>query len=170
MKEHRCLQTRKVKACDYKFLSEHIVQVIETNSNIPIRALRENLQHEYQMDISHMKTFRVKKKALKNVQGDYASQYKLLKDYILEVHAHNPDSTIKIDVESEENPTVERRTFKSIYVCIGALNMDFEIRRKDFLGLYGAFMKGPYPCQILSALVLDGNNEIYILAYIVVKS
>ncbi|CAI9288766.1 unnamed protein product [Lactuca saligna] len=86
-KEHRCLQTRKVKACDYKFLLEHIVQVIETNPKIPIRALREQLQREYQMDISHMKTFRAKQQALKHVQGDYASQYRLLRDYVLEVQA-----------------------------------------------------------------------------------
>ncbi|CAI9303017.1 unnamed protein product [Lactuca saligna] len=169
-KEHRCLQTRKVKACDYKFLSEHIVQVIETNPKIPIRALREQLQREYQMDISHMKTFRAKQQALKHVQGDYASQYRLLRDYVLEVQARNPDTTVKIDVESEANPTVETRTFRRIYVCIGALKRGFAAGRRDFLGLDGAFVKGPYPGQVLSAVALDGNNGIYPLAYAVVES
>ncbi|CAI9301668.1 unnamed protein product [Lactuca saligna] len=169
-KEHRCLQTRKVKACDYKFLSEHIVQVIETNPKIPIRALREQLQREYQMDISHMKTFRAKQQALKHVQGDYASQYRLLRDYVLEVQARNPDTTVKIDVESEANPTVETRTFRRIYVCIGALKRGFAAGRRDFLGLDGAFVKGPYPCQVLFAVALDGNNGIYPLAYAVVES
>nr|KAJ0203893.1 hypothetical protein LSAT_V11C500293290 [Lactuca sativa] len=154
-KEHRCLQTRKVKACDYKFLSEHIVQVIETNPKIPIRALREQLQREYQMDILHMKTFRAKQQALKHVQGDYVSQYRLLRDYVLEVQARNPDTTVKIDVESEANPTVETRTFRRIYVCIGALKRGFAAGRRDFLGLDGAFVKGPYPGQVLSAVALD---------------
>ncbi|CAI9265894.1 unnamed protein product [Lactuca saligna] len=169
-KEHRCLQTRKVKACDYKFLSEHIVQVIETNPKIPIRALREQLQREYQMDISHMKTFRAKQQALKHVQGDYASQYRLLRDYVLEVQARNPYTTVKIDVESEANPTVETRTFRRIYVCIGALKRGFAAGRRDFLGLDGAFVKGPYPSQVLSVVALDGNNGIYPLAYAVVES
>ncbi|CAI9301559.1 unnamed protein product [Lactuca saligna] len=169
-KEHRCLQTRKVKACHYKFLSEHIVQVIETNPKIPIRALREQLQREYQMDISHMKTFREKQQALKHVQGDYASQYRLLRDYVLEVQARNPDTTVKFDVESEANPTVETRTFKRIYVCIGALKRGFAVGRRDFLGLDGAFVKGPYPGQVLSVVALDGNNGIYPLAYVVVES
>nr|KAJ0188756.1 hypothetical protein LSAT_V11C900480270 [Lactuca sativa] len=153
-KEHRCLQTRKVKACDYKFLSEHIVQVIETNPKIPIRALQEQLQREYQMDISHMKTFKAKQQALKHVQGDYASQYRLLRDYVLEVQARNPDTMVKIDVESEANPTVETRTFRRIYVCIGALKQGFAAGRKDFLGIDGAFVKGPYPGQVLSAVGL----------------
>ncbi|CAI9294422.1 unnamed protein product [Lactuca saligna] len=169
-KEHRCLQTRKVKACDYKFLSEHIVQVIETNPKIPIRALREQLQREYQMDILHMKTFRAKHQALKHVQGDYASQYRLLRDYVLEVQARNPDTTAKIDVESEANPTVETRTFRRIYVCIGALKRGFAAGRRDFLGLDGAFVKGPNPDQVLSVVALDGNNGIYPLAYAVVES
>ncbi|CAI9259612.1 unnamed protein product [Lactuca saligna] len=149
---------------------EHIVQVIETNPKIPIRALREQLQREYQMDISHMKTFRAKQQALKHVQGDYASQYRLLRDYVLEVQARNPDTTVKIDVESEANPTVETRTFRRIYVCIGALKRGFAAGRRDFLGLDGAFVKGPYPGQVLSAVALDGNNGIYPLAYAVVES
>ncbi|XP_023739755.2 uncharacterized protein LOC111887845 [Lactuca sativa] len=153
-KEHRCLQTRKVKACDYKFLSKHIVQVIETNPKTPIRALREQLQREYQMDISHMKTFGAKQKALKHVQGDNASQYRLLRDYILEVQARNPDTMVKIDVESEANPTVETITFRRIYVCIGALKRGFAAGRRDFLGLDRAFVKGPYPGQVLSAVGL----------------
>nr|KAJ0204474.1 hypothetical protein LSAT_V11C500269550 [Lactuca sativa] len=101
--------------------NENIVKVIETNPKIPIRDLREQLQREYHMDISHMKLFREKPEALKHVQGDYTSQYRLLRDYILEVQARNPNTTVNIDVESEETPTVEIRTFRRIYDCIGAL-------------------------------------------------
>ncbi|CAI9295116.1 unnamed protein product [Lactuca saligna] len=93
-----------------------------------------------------------------------------LRDYVLEVQARNPDTTVKIDVESEANPTVETRTFRRIYVCIGALKRGFAAGRRDFLGLDGAFMKGPYPGQVLSAMALDGNNGIYPLDYAVVES
>ncbi|KAL6586488.1 hypothetical protein OROMI_001476 [Orobanche minor] len=163
-KEHTCLQTRSVKACDYKFLSKQIVQQIETNPEVPIRALREQIQRQYKVDISKMKTFRAKNEAIKHVRGDYATQYKLLRDYALEVQARNPDTTVKIDVETEPNPHVETRTFRRIYFCIGALKKGFAAGRRDFLGLDGAFMKGPYPGQILSAVALDGNNGIYPLA------
>ncbi|KAL6499420.1 hypothetical protein OROHE_026083 [Orobanche hederae] len=169
-KEHTCLQTRSVKARDYKFLSKQIVQQIETNPEVPIRALREQLQRQYKVDISKMKTFRAKNEAIKHVRGDYATQYKLLRDYALEVQARNPDTTVKIDVETEPNPHVETRTFRRIYFCIGALKKGFAAGRRDFLGLDGAFMKGPYPGQILSAVALDGNNGIYPLAYAVVEA
>lgn len=75
--------------------------------------------------------------------------------------------------------------------CLGALKNGFVAGKRDFLGLDGAFMKGPYLSQILSTLVnclflmfwcflclyavnfisltcFHGNNGVYPLAYIVV--
>nr|KAJ0215111.1 hypothetical protein LSAT_V11C300126000 [Lactuca sativa] len=81
---------------------------------------------------------------------------------------HNPDTTVKIDVESEPNPNAETRTFKCIYICLGPLKKGFAAGRRDFLGLDGAFMKGPYPGQILSAVFQRSmeelrklNNDVY---------
>nr|KAJ0211262.1 hypothetical protein LSAT_V11C400228420 [Lactuca sativa] len=110
--EHKCLQTRKVRACDYKFLSKQILQLVEANPKIPVKALREQLQRIYKVDISKMKAFRAREAALKIIRGDYATQYKILQDYLLEVQTQNPDTTIKLDVESEPNPDVETRTFR----------------------------------------------------------
>lgn len=38
------------------------------------------------------------------------------------------------------------------------------------MGLDGAFMKGPFPGQVLTIVGLDSNNEIYPLAYAIVES
>jgi len=74
-KEHRCLKNRTFKACDYKFLSKQIVQQVEGNPEVPIRALQNELKRKYQVDISKMKSFRAKIQAKKEVRGDYASHY-----------------------------------------------------------------------------------------------
>ncbi|CAI9290662.1 unnamed protein product [Lactuca saligna] len=151
-KEHRCLQTRNVKACTYKFLAKQIASQVESNPTIPIRALQEQLQRDYQVGLSKMKVFRARTEALNQVRGDYVGRYALLRDYVLELQKHNPDTTVKIDVESEPNPNAETRTFKCIYICHGPLKKGFAAGTRDFLGLDGAFMKGPYPGQILSAV------------------
>nr|KAJ0219418.1 hypothetical protein LSAT_V11C300120670 [Lactuca sativa] len=169
-KEHQCLQTRNVKAFTYKFLAKQIATKVESNPTIPIHALQEQLQRDYQVGLSKMKVFRARTKALNQVRGDYVGQYALLRDYVLELQKHNPDTTVKIDVESEPNPNAETRTFKRIYICLGPLKKEFAAGRRDFLGLDGAFMKGPYPGQILSAMGIDGNNGTYPLAYAVVES
>ncbi|CAI9289963.1 unnamed protein product [Lactuca saligna] len=157
-KEHRCLQTRNVKACTYKFLAKKITTQVESNPTIPIRALQEQLQRDYQVGLSKMKVFRARTEALNQVRGDYVGQYALLRDYVQELQKHNPDTTVKIDVESEPNPNSETRTFKRIYICLGPLKKGFAAGRRDFLGLDGAFMKGPYPGQILSAVGIDGDD------------
>nr|KAJ0214373.1 hypothetical protein LSAT_V11C400171290 [Lactuca sativa] len=143
---------------------------VESNPTIPIRALQEQLQRRFKVDLSRMKTFRAKSEALNLVQGDFVTQYSLLRDYIVELQTRNPDTTVRVDVESEGNPDSETRTFRCIYICLGALKKGFAAGKRDFLGFDGAFMKGPFPGQILSTVGLDGNNGTYPLAYAVVET
>ncbi|CAI9281181.1 unnamed protein product [Lactuca saligna] len=168
-KEHICQQTRNVKACTYKFLAKKIVQQIESNPTVPTRALQEQLQREYHVDISKMKLFRAKTEALNQVMVDYAGQYTTLRDYVQELHTRNPGTTVKIEVESEPNPASETRTFKRIYIYLGTLKKGFLAGKRDYLGLDGTFMKGPYPGMILTTVGLDGNNCTYPLVYAVVE-
>ncbi|GJX66467.1 heat stress transcription factor B-4-like protein [Tanacetum coccineum] len=60
--------------------------------------------------------------------------------------------------------------FQRIYICLGALKLGFRACRRDLLGLDGAFMKGPFPGQVLVAVGLDSNNGIYPLAYALVEA
>ncbi|XP_023736423.2 uncharacterized protein LOC111884348 [Lactuca sativa] len=117
-----------------------------------------------------MKVFRAKTEALNQVRGDYAGQYITLRDYVQELRTRNPGTTVKIEVESEPNPSPETRTFKRIYICLGPLKKGFLAGKRDYLGLDGTFMKGPYLGMILTAVGLDGNNCTYPLAYAVVEA
>nr|XP_043630317.1 uncharacterized protein LOC122601637 [Erigeron canadensis] len=68
------------------------------------------------------------------------------------------------------NPNSETRQFKRIYVCLGPLKEGFKACKRELLGFDGAFMKGPYPGQVLTAVGVDPNNGIYPLAYVVVEA
>ncbi|CAI9287725.1 unnamed protein product [Lactuca saligna] len=87
-KQHTCLQTRKIRACNYKFLSEQIVETMESNPEIPLRALCEMLEKKYHVGLSDMKVHRAKTKALESIKGDFAAQYSCLKDYLQEGLLH----------------------------------------------------------------------------------
>ncbi|GKE38762.1 hypothetical protein Tco_1462167, partial [Tanacetum coccineum] len=89
-------------------------------------------------------------------------------DYVIELHSTNPNTTVKIGVERNTNPSLPTRVFKRIYICLGALKLSFRARRRKLLGLDGAFMKGPFLGQVLAAVGLDSNNGIYIMAYALV--
>ncbi|CAI9293924.1 unnamed protein product [Lactuca saligna] len=69
--KHICLQTRKIRSCTATFLSKRIMDQIEANPGLPVRALQEQLQSTYGVSISEEKAFRAKALATKNVAGDY---------------------------------------------------------------------------------------------------
>ncbi|GJY42621.1 hypothetical protein Tco_0430834 [Tanacetum coccineum] len=54
--------------------------------------------------------------------------------------------------------------------CLRALKLGFRAYKRELLGLDGAFMKGPFPGQVLAAVGLDSNNGIYQLTYALVKA
>ncbi|GKG18395.1 mutator type transposase, partial [Tanacetum coccineum] len=62
------------------------------------------------------------------------------------------------------------RTLRREYVCLGALKQGFRACGKEILGLDGCFMSGPWPGQILTAVGVDANTEIYPVAYAIVEA
>nr|KAJ0217725.1 hypothetical protein LSAT_V11C300129800 [Lactuca sativa] len=101
------------------------------------------------------KVFREKDLERKHVTGDYTRLYELLWDYALELKATNPDTTMKIYVCSEANPASHTRQFRRIYVFLGPFKIGFKECLTDLVGLDGAFMKGPFPSQVLSVWFLE---------------
>nr|GEX37568.1 hypothetical protein [Tanacetum cinerariifolium] len=57
----------------------------------------------------------------------------------------------KVDMTNFRLHASHTRIFKRIYVCLGALKLGFTAGLRDILGLDGAFMKGPFPGQVLTA-------------------
>nr|GEW45506.1 transposase, mutator type [Tanacetum cinerariifolium]GEX11057.1 transposase, mutator type [Tanacetum cinerariifolium] len=49
-------------------------------------------------------------------------------------------------------------------------NKGFKAYGREILGLDGCFMPGPWPSQILTAVGVDANNEIYTIAYAIVEA
>ncbi|CAI9271781.1 unnamed protein product [Lactuca saligna] len=158
------------RACTASLICKKIIDQVEADPKIPLRAIQDHFQKTYQVGISMDKVFRAKDMARKHVTGDYTKQFELLRDYALELQATNPDTTVKIDVCPNGNPASPTRQFRRIYVCLGPLKKGFKACLRDLVGLDGAFMKGPFPGQVLTAVGLDSNNGIYPLAYAIVES
>ncbi|GJY92976.1 heat stress transcription factor B-4-like protein [Tanacetum coccineum] len=135
-----------------------------------VKTVQDQLQRELDVQIFMSKAFRAKAKAEREIRGDHVLQYSMLIDYLVELQSTNPNTTIKIAVERNTDPSLPTRVFQRIYVCLGALKLDFRACKRNLLGLDGAFMKGPFPGQVLVAVGLDSNNEIYPLAYALVEA
>nr|KAJ0187838.1 hypothetical protein LSAT_V11C900459490 [Lactuca sativa] len=158
--EHKCLQTRAIKACTSRYVAKLIVQQIQSNPRIPVKALHEELCKKLELGMLLAKTM-----AGRIISGDYQVQYGFLRDYVLELLNTNPSTTVRIDVYPETSLSITTRTLRRIYVCLGALKLGFKAGLRDFLG-----WMGPYPGQVLTVVGLDSNNGIYPVAYAVVET
>nr|GEV12985.1 hypothetical protein [Tanacetum cinerariifolium] len=134
-----------------------------------VKAVQDQLQRELEVQISMSKAFRAKAKVEKEIKGDQVLQYSMLRDYVVELQSTNPNTIVKIAVERNTDPSLPTRVFQRIYVCL-TLRLGFRACRRDLLGLDGAFMKGPFPGQVLVAVGLNSNNGIYPLAYALVEA
>ncbi|GKA02291.1 hypothetical protein Tco_0674956, partial [Tanacetum coccineum] len=78
---HTCLQSREIKHCTYKFLSEKIFEQVRANPDIPVKAVQDQLQRELEVQIFMSKAFKAKAKAEREITGDHILQYYMLRDY-----------------------------------------------------------------------------------------
>ncbi|GKA78772.1 hypothetical protein Tco_0785309 [Tanacetum coccineum] len=110
----------------------------------------------------------------------HACTSKFLSKGIVDQIEKNPNIPLK-DLQDELQKKYElgmsrQKVFKAKSAALNQVKGDyrplkkgFKACGKDLLGLDGAFMKGPYPGQLLIAVGLDGNNGIYPLAYAIVE-
>ncbi|GKA25020.1 hypothetical protein Tco_0711053 [Tanacetum coccineum] len=77
---------------------------------------------------------------------------------------------MKIQVETNIDLTFNSRVFKRIYVCLGPLKARYRASKRELLRLDGCFIKGPFACQILTAVLVDNENGIYHLAYAILEA
>nr|KAJ0188394.1 hypothetical protein LSAT_V11C900465720 [Lactuca sativa] len=168
--KHTCVQTRKLRACTAKYISTKILDMVKYNPTVPIRSIQDEVQKRLQVGVSIHKLQREKATTTKQVTGDYTKQYEVLRCCFMELQTTNVDTTVKLEVVNEPNGARETRQFKSVYVCLGALKKGFKTVLRDILGLDVAFMNGPFPGQVLTAVGLDSNNGIYPLAYAIVET
>ena len=102
--------------------------------------------------------------ATQNVEGSFKEQYKRIYDYAHELLARNPGSTVKVNVEENKGQPI----FKRFYACLKACKDNF-ISCRPVIGLDGAFLRGKYGGQLLTAIGRDANDQMLPIAYAVVE-
>ncbi|CAI9261197.1 unnamed protein product [Lactuca saligna] len=133
---------------------------IESNPTIPVRALQEQLQKDYQVGFSIHKVFKVKSTAKKLVQGDYKKQYDVLRDYIMELQSTNPETTVKLEFDSEPNLSA---TSISSY-DVEAYNWLKQIppqhwARSHFTGRVVSDMLLNNLCEVFNSKLIEGRDK-----------
>ena len=79
----------------------------------------------------------------------------------------NPGSTVFLHVVDMEN---NKKRFKRCYIAWAVCKQGWRDGCRPVIGLDGCHIKGQHPGQILTAIGIDANNSLYLIAYAVVEA
>ncbi|GKV12293.1 hypothetical protein SLEP1_g23460 [Rubroshorea leprosula] len=94
-------------------------------------------------------------------------EYSKLWDYAAELRRRDPATTILI--QALRPTTNANLIFMRMYVCFNAMKLGFVAGCRCVIGVDGAFLKGAYKGVLLVAVGRDANDQMYPLAWAIVK-
>ncbi|XP_014499221.1 uncharacterized protein LOC106760274 [Vigna radiata var. radiata] len=161
---HRCSREHKLGLFNAKWLSKKLEKTVRENPAVKGVDIREKISRKWNIAISKNMAYRAKAHASDEVEGSFAMQYRRIYDYAHELLARNPGSTIKVKLQEND----QMRVFERLYACLKACKDSFLLCR-PIIGVDGAFLKGRYGGELLTAVARDENDQMMPLAYAVVE-
>ncbi|KAK1591219.1 hypothetical protein Q3G72_004098 [Acer saccharum] len=156
------------QVCKFKMITEKYVGQWRVNPNWNFAGLSQQLRTNTNVDASIWQYYRARKAARQMIQGSVKEQYSKLWEYGAEIRRMKPGSTVMIkctEGHGDGNPRFER-----LYMCLAALKKGWKEGCRPILGLDGYFIKGFHTGQLLTAIGVDPNNQMYPVAYALVES
>ncbi|KAH9751900.1 SWIM-type domain-containing protein [Citrus sinensis] len=123
--------------------------------------IRQDFQKEFGYEISYHKAWKAREFAMEMVRGTPAHSYHLLLSYMAMVEKKNLGS--RTFIEKEENDSANN--FKYCFMAIGSSLRGFTSCIRPVIAVDGTFMKGRYKRTSFVATSLDGNNQLYPVAF-----
>lgn len=169
--EHSCeldkLETRH-RNLSAKFVANYMYAQIIDNLNFEPKSIIRAVDEKYRYKISYSKAYRAKQKVFEMRFGTYEASYDNVPRLLGTLCQRNPGSYYDIKhypSEKEPGKSVLQRTFFALGACIEAFK-----HCRPVLCIDGTFLTGKYKGQILTAIGVDGNNQVLPLAYAFVES
>ncbi|EEE54614.1 hypothetical protein OsJ_01853 [Oryza sativa Japonica Group] len=147
--------------------SEMYAHVIDNLTYEP-RSIIRHIEETYKYTISYGKAWRAKQKIIEMRFGTYEASYDNLPRLLGVIEERNPGSSYEVKkFPSIEHPSksVLQRAFLALHAC----KMAF-VNCRPVLRIDGTFLTGKYRGQILTAIGVDGNNQVLPLAFAFVES
>ncbi|XP_073360475.1 uncharacterized protein [Aegilops tauschii subsp. strangulata] len=146
-----------------------ILGIIETQTKGSLFAANKSI---YGVDVPRHMAYRAKTLAVEAVLGEHKKQYPRLRDYAQTIMDTNPGSRVIVTTVNPK-PTTKiphpRPRFHAMFFDANGAREGFLNGCKPFIGVDGCFIKLTTGAQILVATGRDGNNNIFPLAFGIVR-
>ncbi|EOY32076.1 Gag-pol polyprotein-like protein [Theobroma cacao] len=166
--EHSYLLITKNKRGTALVIARKYGEEITAMPFIKPKHLRALVRKDLRVRVSFNVCRAPKLEVIKKIEETYKEEYLVLNDYVEELKLTNPRSTIFV---TSHKPTLDSMpVFEKIYICFGALKQGFLGGCRHIIGLDGCFLKRLIQGQLLVAVERDGNNQMFPLAWGLVRS
>lgn len=154
--------------CTVKWAAAKLMEDIRTNPDIKGKELNALLFNRFGLYMKKSSLYNMKNVCINEIFGGHDKSYGLLPSYVKIIHETNPESTAFCGYNDIGDP---RRSlqFSSIFISFAAQTKGFVGGCRSLIGVEGTHLKGSFRGILLSAIAMDGNNEIFPLAYVVVS-
>ncbi|XP_038882374.1 uncharacterized protein LOC120073641 [Benincasa hispida] len=117
----------------------------------------EDMRKEYGVNISYDKAWRARETTYALVRGTLEESYAVLHAYGEALKMENPATRFEIELENDVH-------FKYMLMALGPCIRGFSSCRPVII-VNGSHLKGKYKGTMLVGVSMDGNNQVYPLAY-----
>ncbi|XP_021722430.1 uncharacterized protein LOC110689911 [Chenopodium quinoa] len=145
-----------------------LLEDIRANNDISSKTLNQLLWQRYGVQMSASTLYRMRSKALRDINSGHDISYAQLPDYCEMVRSTNPGSAAFCAWTPQDyidRPLQFLNIFISFKGCIDGLLSGC----RSFISVDGAHLKGNYGGVLLSAVALDANNELFPFAWAIVS-
>ncbi|XP_043812733.1 uncharacterized protein LOC110615378 [Manihot esculenta] len=170
---HTCTNpqvTKNHSQLDENFICSFIFALIEQQPNIKIAVLQAEVRDKFGYEPSYQKTWKAKQKAIAQLYGGWDESYGRLRRFMTALHHFNPETVYMIEdnphwINERLNPMC--RVFDRMFWAFKQSIEGFKHCR-PVISIDGTFLYGKYTGCILYATGLDGNNQLFPLAFAIV--
>ena len=171
VKDHTC-ELQELEKCNSaltsQFIANYMYARIVDNIRFEPKSIVNTIEEDFKYTISYSKAWKAKQKVIETRFGSYEASYENLHGLLVTIAQRNVGTYFDImDVPNPKTPGkfILHRAFFALGQCINAFR-----NCRPILCMDGTFLTGKYKGQILTAIGVDGNNQVLPVAFAFVES
>ncbi|KAH9658494.1 SWIM-type domain-containing protein [Citrus sinensis] len=159
---HSCaldVRNRDHRHASFKLIGHKICHKFDgASSSYRPGDIKEDFQKQFGYEISYHKAWKAREYAVEKVRGTPEDSFKLLPLYMEMLKKKNSGTCTFLEVNNANN-------FKYFFMAIGGCIHGFISSIRPVIAIDGTFLKGKFKGTLFIATALDGNNQLYPVAF-----
>ncbi|XP_024014259.1 uncharacterized protein LOC112088205 [Eutrema salsugineum] len=153
---HTCHKDRRCEILTEDVTCNMFIYELRYNPDLRPIAMQERIHERYNVAPSHYQCRKAKKRAFSLIEDEWDEQYSRT----------NSDFTVELRTVIAEN---RKKNFDTFYMCFDGLRNTWRNHYRPIFRIDGCFLKSNSKGQLLAAVGIDANNQIYPFAWAIVQ-